>query len=129
MTKVSTLLTISVLIEQDREVVPPVPDSESANLEVESELMAAVAALASRWPDVNIEWSSSSYVLLDVASGYGRCAVCNRWVYDAELKDGEKRYGVSVGAIVDGRYRCDEHLPTGHPMCFCGIGYDGPIPE
>jgi hypothetical protein len=23
----------------------------------------------------------------------------------------------------------DEHLPPGHPLCFAGRGYGGPIPE
>lgn len=62
------------------------------------------------------------------AKGYGRCAVCNRWVYDAELADGQGTDGVSKGAVVGGQFRCDEHLPPGHPLCFAGRSYDSPVP-
>jgi hypothetical protein len=79
--------------------------------------------------DVRVEWSSLTSMPLDGVEGYGRCAVCHRWVYDAERDDGERRGGVSRGAVVGGRLRCDEHLPSGHPLCFAGRGYDGPVPD
>ena len=66
---------------------------------------------------------------LDGVDGYGRCAVCNRWVYDAERTDGEQRGGVSRGAMIGDRLHCDEHLPPGHPLCFAGLGYTLNTPE
>jgi len=60
---------------------------------------------------------------------FGRCAVCNRWVYDCESRSELGADGVSRGAKVDGRFLCDEHLPHGHPLCFAGRGYDGPVPD
>jgi len=55
---------------------------------------------------------------LDGAEGYGRCAVCNRWVYDVENFTRETPGGICRGAIVDGQLLCDEHLPKDHPVAF-----------
>ena len=87
-----------------------------------------IAILSDR-PDVRVEWSSLTSMPLDGAEGYGRCAVCNCWVYDAESTGEWRRGGVSRGAVVGDRMRCDEHLPPGHPLCFAGRGYEGPVPE
>lgn len=125
----STLLTISLLVEEDAAVADRLPFSLQTEEEVRKAVLAAVAVLLSDRPDARVEWSSMTSMPLDGAVGYGRCAVCSRWVYDAELSDGEWRGGVSRGAMIGGRLRCDEHLPTGHPLCFAGRGYDGPVPE
>jgi hypothetical protein len=125
----STLLTVSLLVEEDAEVAARVPFPLRTEEEIRKAILAAVTALLSDRPDVRVEWSSLSLMPLDGTEGYGRCVVCNRWVFDAEVDEGERRGGVSPGAMVDGRFRCDEHLPTGHPLCFAGRGYDGPVPE
>jgi hypothetical protein len=125
----STLLTVSLLVEEDATVAGRVPFPLRTEEEIRKAILAAVAAILSDRPDVRVEWSSLSTMPLDRAEGYGRCAMCNRWAYDAELADGEQRGGVSRGAMVDGRLRCDEHLPPGHPLCFAGRGYEGPVPE
>jgi hypothetical protein len=123
------LLTVSLLVEEDADVAVRVPLPLRTEEEVRKAVLAAIAALMSARPDVRVEWSSLTSMPLDGAEGYGRCAVCKRWVYDAELTDGRCRGGVSRGAVVGGRFRCDEHLPSGHPLCFAGRGYDGPVPE
>jgi hypothetical protein len=126
--KESTLMTISLLVEEDTDVADRVPFPLRTEEEIRKAVLAAVAALLSDRPDVRVEWSSMTITPLDGADGYGRCEVCNRWVYDAELPDLERRGGVSRGAMVGGRLRCDEHLPSGHSLCFAGRGYDGPVP-
>lgn len=120
----STLLSIALLIEEDSAVAGQVPFPLRTEEEVRKAVLAAVAAILSDRPDVRVEWSSLFSMPLDGTTGYGKCIVCNRWVYDAELADGEQRGGVSKGAVVQGRFRCDEHLPTGHPLCFAGQGYE-----
>jgi hypothetical protein len=122
----STLLTVSLLIEENATVAASVPFPLRTEEDIRKAILAAVAALLSERPDVRVEWSSLTTMPLDGADGYGRCAVCNCWAYDAELDDGERRGGVSLGAVVGGRLRCDEHLPPGHPLCFAGRGYEGP---
>lgn len=122
----STLLRISLLVEEDKEIASRVPFALRIEAEIEKAVLAAAAALLSDRSDVRAEWSSTSSLVLDTAEGYDRCAVCNRWAYNAELSDGVRRGGVSPGAVVDGRLRCDEHLPSGHPLCFTRRGYNGP---
>jgi hypothetical protein len=124
----TTLLAVSLVIEEDADVARRLPFPLRTEEEVRKAVLVAVAALLSDRPDVRVEWSSLTSMPLDGARGYGRCAVCNRWVYDAELADGMHRGSVSPGAVVAGRLRCDEHLPPGHPLCFAGHGYDGPVP-
>ena len=123
----STLLTVSLVVEEDVNVAGRVPFPLRTEEEMRKAILAAVAAILSDRPDVRVEWSSLSTRPLDGEEGYGRCAVCNRWVYDAELDDGDWRGGVSRGALVGGRLRCDEHLPPGHSLCFAGRGYEGPV--
>lgn len=125
----STLLGITLLVEEDEEIASQVLFALRTEAEIEKAVLAAVAALLSERSDVRVQWSSTTSLTLDTAEGYGRCAVCNSWTYDAELPDHIPGGGVSPGAVVDGRLRCDEHLPTGHPLCFAGRGYDRPVPE
>lgn len=127
----STLLTVSLLVEEDDDIAARVTFPLRSEEEIRKAVLLAVGLLMTDGGrrDVQVEWSASSSMSLDGAKGYGRCQVCDRWVYDAELKDGEHRGGVSPGATIGGRLRCDEHLPTGHPLCFAGRGYDGPLPE
>jgi hypothetical protein len=123
------LLTVSLLVEQDPAVAGRVPFPLRADEEIRKAVLAAVAALLSDRADVRVEWVSSSLTPLDGKPGVGRCAVCNCWVYDAENVTEATPTRISRGAVVAGRYRCDEHLPPGHPLCFAGRGYDGPVPE
>ena len=89
-----------------------------ADEEIRKAILAAVAALLSDRPDVRVEWSSSSIMPLDGKPAVGRCAVCNRWVYDVENRTSHTPTGISPGAVVDGQYLCDEHLPKDHPAAF-----------
>jgi hypothetical protein len=124
----STLLTVSLIVEEDATVAGRVPFPLRTEEEIRKAILAAVAALLSDRPDVRVEWSSLTTTPLDGTEGCGRCAVCNRWAYDAESAEGERRGGISRGAVIGGQFRCDEHLPTGHPLCFAGRGYEGPAP-
>jgi hypothetical protein len=125
----SDLLTISFLVEQDPAEAAQMPFPLRADEEIRKAVLAAVAAVLSYRPDVRVKWSSSSIVPLDGKPGVGRCAVCNRWVSDVENATDLTPTEISRGAVVEGRYRCDEHLPHGHPLCFAGRGYDGPVPD
>jgi hypothetical protein len=124
----STLLTVSLILEEDATLAERVPFPVRTEEEIRKAILAALAAILSDRPDVRVEWSSLTTMPLDEAEAYGRCAVCNRWVYDAESPEGERWGGVSRGAMIGGRFRCDEHLPTGHPLCFAGRGYEEPSP-
>src|SRR5262249_36587491 len=98
--------------------------------EIRKAVLLAVAVLMSEArPDVRVEWSSSHSIPLDGKPWFGQCAVCNRWVFDCEAPPEFGADGVSRGAKVDGRFRCGGHLPHGHPLCFAGRGYDGPVPN
>jgi hypothetical protein len=125
----STLLTVSLLIEEDPAVARQVLPFTGTEEEVRKAILAAVAALLSCHSDVRVEWSSMTSVPLDGKPAVGRCAVCNRWVYDEENCTECTPTGIMRGAVVEGRYRCAEHLPHGHPACFGGRGYDGPVPD
>ena len=131
MSIVSKLLTISLLVEEDAGISDHVVFPLRSEEEIRKAVLLAIAVILNDGgrPDVRVEWSSLTSIPLNGADGYGRCAVCNRWVYNAELADGELRGGVTRGAEVGGRLRCDEHLPSGHPLCFAGRGYDGPVPD
>jgi hypothetical protein len=123
------LLTISLLVEQDPAEAARVPFPLRADEQIRKAVMAAAAAVLSERTDVRVEWVSSSIIPLDGKPAVGRCAVCNCWVYDVEHATDLTPIRISRGAVVDGRYRCDEHLPPGHPLCFAGRGYDGPVPD
>ncbi len=129
MATTTDLLTVSLLVEQNPAEVTGVPFFLRADEQIRKAVLAAVAAILSERPDVRVEWVSSSIVPLDGKPAVGRCAVCNCWVYDAENVTDQTPTRISCGAVVDGRYRCDEHLPHGHPLCFAGRGYDGPVPD
>jgi hypothetical protein len=125
----SELHTISLVVEEDPAVARQMPFPMRSEEEVRKAVLAAVAAVLSYRPDIRVEWVSSSITPLDEKPAVGRCAVCNRWVYDVENRTKLTPTGINRGAVVDGRYRCDEHLPHGHPQCFAGRGYDGPVPD
>lgn len=123
------LLTISLLVEEDPARASRWPSFLQADEEIRKAVLAAVAAVLSCRSDVRVTWSASTIVPLDGKPAVGRCAVCKRWVYDAENATDLTPRGISRGAVVGDRYRCDEHLPPGHPLCFAGRGYDGPVPD
>ncbi len=50
-------------------------------------------------------------------------------MYDVENATDLTPTKINRGAVVNGQYRCDEHLPHGHPLCFAGRGYDEPVAE
>lgn len=117
----SRLLTISILIEQDDTV------DELVNLrtdyQIQQEIMATIEDLYADQDNIRITWQSTYTASLDSQPAVGRCIVCDRWVYDIENATSITPRGISRGAVVDGQYLCDEHLPPGHPHCF-GNGYE-----
>lgn len=121
----SMLLTVSVLVEQDEET--SARDGWRAEDELTEAVTAAIAALYAGRAGTVVEWESLTSVPLDGKLNVGRCAVCNRWVYDVENMTELTPTRISCGAVVGGQYLCDEHLSPGHRHCF-GRGYDGPIP-
>jgi hypothetical protein len=124
----STLLQIAVVVEEDTEKAGRIGWPTTTEEEVRKAVLAAVAVLLRDRPHARVEWASLKSVKLDGKPWFGRCAVCNRWVFDGESSPELGAGGVSRGAQVEGLFRCDEHLPPGHPLCFAGRGYDGPIP-
>jgi hypothetical protein len=112
------VLTVSLLIEQDPAEAAQMPFPLRADEEIRKAVLAAVAALLGYRPDVRVTWSSLTIVPLDGKPAVGRCAVCNRWVYDVENRTPLTPTGISAGAVVDGQYLCDEHLPKDHPVAF-----------
>jgi len=121
----SWLVTVSVLVEQDEAVSDPECFGEDYVI-----WQAVTAAIADRYADQEgtvVEGQAMATQLLDSQPAVGRCAVCDRWVYDIENATKLTPRGVSRGAVVGGYYLCDEHLPPEHPHCF-GQGYDGPVP-
>jgi hypothetical protein len=112
------LLTVSLLVEQDPTEAAGMPFPLRADEEIRKAVLAAVAAVLSYRPDVRVAWSSSSIAPLDSQPAVGRCAVCNRWVYDVEARTPHTPTGISPGAVLHGQYLCDEHLPRDHPAAF-----------
>jgi hypothetical protein len=125
----STVLYVALLVEEDADEARRIGWPTETKEEVRKAVLAAVAVLLRDRPHARVEWSSLTSIPLDGKPGFGRCAVCNRWVYDVDEPSEPGAGAVSRGAKVDGRFRCDEHLPSGHPLCFAGRGYDGPVPE
>jgi hypothetical protein len=128
MATVSHLITVSILVEQDEEALVHDGRSEDDELtQLTRVVTAAIAALYAGQEGTVVKWQSLTTVPLDGNPAVGRCAVCNRWVYDVENATEWTPTGISCGAVVGGQYLCDEHLPPGHPHCFMW-GYDGPVP-
>jgi hypothetical protein len=125
----STLLQVSLLLEEDTLHAKRVAWPMNTDEEIRNAVLAAVAVLLRDRPYLRVEWSGCRSVPLDGKPGFGRCAVCNQWVYDCESPSEFGADGLSRGAKVNGQFRCDEHLPYGHPLCFAGRGYDGPAPS
>jgi hypothetical protein len=122
------MLQVSLLVEENAGAAQRVGWPISTDEEIRKAVLAAIAVLLRDRPYARVEWASCRSVPLNGKPWFGRCAVCNRWVYDHEAPSEWGADGVSRGAKVDGRFRCDEHLPHGHPLCFAGRGYDGPVP-
>jgi hypothetical protein len=119
MAKRSCLLTISVSVEQDEELAAAVgPLLWRTNDDIREVVTAALARFLVQRPDIAVEWESASYVPLDDRPAVGRCAVCNRWVYDVENATVLTPTRICPGSVVDGRLLCDDHLPKDHPIAF-----------
>lgn len=129
MATTTTMLQVSLLVEEDAVSAQRARWPIDTEEEIRKAVLAAVAVLLRDRPHAQVRWSSCLQVPLDGKPGFGRCAVCNCWVYDCDSPSEMGADGVSRGAKVDGRFRCDEHLPDGHPLCFAGEGYDGPVPS
>jgi hypothetical protein len=116
--KATDQLTISLLVEQDLAEEAQVPFPLRADEEIRKAVLAAVAAVLAYRSDVRVTWSSSTVEPLDGKPAVGQCAVCNCWVYDVENRTLATPTGISAGAVVDGEYLCDVHLPKDHPVAF-----------
>jgi hypothetical protein len=114
----SSVLTVSLLIEEDEVIARKMPLPLRSDEEIRKAVLAAVAALLSSRPDVKVEWESLSIIPLDGKPAVGRCAVCNRWVYDVENVTDLTPTRICRGAVVEGKYLCDTHLPKDHPVAF-----------
>ena|SRR5437773_224042 len=117
----SSLIKVSVLLEQEGGVEEEKtyfrPPWKTEN-DIRDAVMAALAEQFADRPTVKVSWQSMSFMPLDGRADCGRCAVCNRWVYDAQSLANDTPTGISAGAIVEGRLLCDEHLPPDHPFAF-----------
>lgn len=125
----SSLLTISFLVEENLAVPGKIPfPMQRTDDEIRDAVLDAISTLLNDREDLAVEWMSTSTEPLEGKPATGRCAVCNCWVFDVENCTQATPTHISRGAVVNGQYRCDEHLPHGHPVCFAGRGYDGPVP-
>ena len=118
MATASSVLTVSLLIEEDVDTARRVPFPLRTDEEIRKAVLAAIAAILGDRPDVRVEWESLSIVPLNGKPSVGRCVVCNRWVYDVENITDMTPTSISRGAVVDAQYLCDEHLPKDHPVAF-----------
>jgi hypothetical protein len=114
----SWLLTVSVLVEQDQELSEKPGPGWRTDDELQEVVTAALSRLLDRRPGIVVEWESMTSIPLDGKPAVGRCAVCNRWVYDVESCTEHTPTRICRGAVVDGRLLCDEHLPKDHPVAF-----------
>jgi hypothetical protein len=114
----SWLLTVSVLVEQDEEQPQRLGSGRRTDEEIQEAVTAALAHLLANRPGTVVEWQSLTSVPLDGKPACGRCAVCNRWVYDVENRTEQTPTGICPGAVVRGLLLCDEHLPEDHPVAF-----------
>jgi hypothetical protein len=116
----SWVLTVTVLVEEDSEKAPPpAPNGwRSTDDDIQKAVTAAIAELLTTTPGVTVNWESLTSTPLNDKPGVGRCAVCNRWVYDVENCTVRTPTCISRGAVVDGQLLCDEHLPSDHPYAF-----------
>ena len=112
----SWLLTVSVLIEQDEDTL--LREGWRTDEEFRNAVADAIAALYAGRSDTVVEWQSLTSVPLDGKPATGRCAVCNCWMYDVENCTDFTPTRISRGAVVEGRYLCDVHLPPDHPVAF-----------
>jgi hypothetical protein len=113
----SWLLTVSVLVEEDGGLPEGAPGGRT-DAEIQQAITIALADLVVGRPGIAVEWQSMTSVTLDGKPACGRCAVCNRWVYDVENRTESTPTGICRGAVFGGELLCDEHLPADHPVAF-----------
>ncbi|MCE9563743.1 MAG: hypothetical protein K8U57_17005 [Planctomycetes bacterium] len=114
----SWLLTVSVLVEQDAELAAKLGPGWRTDDDLQEVVTAALSEFLAKRPDIVVEWQSMTSTPLDGKPAVGRCAVCNCWVYDVENRTDGTPTKINRGAVVDGQYLCDEHLPKDHPVAF-----------
>jgi hypothetical protein len=114
----SWLLTVSILVEQDAKFAAILGGCKHVEEQLREVLVSAVTNYLATRPDVVVEWESLTSTPLDNRPGVDRCAICNRWMFDAENVTLFTVTAICRGAIVDGQYLCDEHLPKDHPLAF-----------
>jgi hypothetical protein len=112
----STMLQLTLLVEEEATTAKRPGWPLSTDAEIRKAVLVAVAVLLRDRPSARVEWTSSRSIPLDGKPWFGRCAVCQCWVFDCEAPSEMHADGVSRGAKIDGRFRCDEHLP---PVIGC----------
>jgi hypothetical protein len=98
----STVLYVALLVEEDADEARRIGWPTETKEEVRKAVLAAVAVLLRDRPHARVEWSSLTSIPLDGKPGFGRCAVCNRWVYDVDEPSEPGAGAVSRGAKVVG---------------------------
>jgi hypothetical protein len=114
----SWVLRVSVLVEQDEELAAKYGPGWRTDGELQKVVTTALAQFLAQRPDIKVEWESTYSIPLDGKPAVGRCAVCNCWVYDVENCTEYTPTMICRGAVVEGQYLCDEHLPKDHPVAF-----------
>jgi hypothetical protein len=73
--------------------------------------------MSTKYTSSILEWHGSRIIELDPSSmNCGRCVRCGAWITDAERDDAIPVF--SIGATVNGKLLCDDHLPRNHPLAF-----------
>ncbi len=114
----STLISVAVILEEEADNACRIEYASSTEEEIRKAVLCAIAVLVGDRPQAKVKWESLTSTPLDTRSDCGRCAVCNRWVYDEDSQSHDTPRGICRGAIVGGRLLCDEHLPKDHPLAF-----------
>ena len=119
MSRKTFLLSVHVILEMNGDDVRRSAPIWKAEGEIKEALLAVLADKLSGQPQTTVEWEGLSSTPLDDRPQFGRCTVCNRWVYDNDAPPSAYiPQGLCRGAIVNDRLLCDEHLPKDHPAAF-----------
>jgi hypothetical protein len=119
MARQAWLISVSAIIEMDEEDARRFGALWQAEDALKQSLLTALSDRVPNQPLTTVEWESLSSTPLDGKPHFERCAVCNRWVFDVEAPSPAYiPWGLCRGAVVEGRFLCDEHLPKDHPAAF-----------
>jgi hypothetical protein len=111
--KHTVLISLHVLVEVESDDADAVLE---AAYPIADQLEAAVEAVLGAQPAELGVASAEFWEITQPGANSGRCAVCGTWVTDMDQP--EPIHGLCIGARIDGRLLCDEHLPADHPGAF-----------